>query len=154
MPNITSFKRMPTLQQFYVGLYPVLLAVQGISSRTLRMLLRTTWIYWIRKSEILNGLKIDQLGFTSLVENESKLTSWLWRYTLSQTELPLSMQQNQPQNEPNSTSETQFNESNIISNVTTLRTVIEHEDYKPGYEVSFVIPKNMLWIQVSKLVYA
>ena len=37
-----------------------------------------------------------------------------------------------------------FNESNIISNVTTLRTVIEHEDYKPGYEVSFVIPKNML----------
>ena len=87
--------------------------------------------------------KIDQLGFTSLLENESKLNSWLWRYTLSQTELPLSMQQNQPQNEPNSTSFTQFNESNIISNV-TFREVIEQEDYKPGYEVSFVIPKNVM----------
>ena len=78
-----------------------------------------------------------------MLENESKLNSWLWRYTLSQTELPLSMQQNQPQNEPNSTSETQFNESNIISNV-TFRAVIEQEDYKPGFEVSFVIPKNFM----------
>ena len=77
-----------------------------------------------------------------MVENESKLTSWLWRYTLSQTELPLSMQQNnQPQNEPNSTMKTQFNESNIISNVTYLHAVIEEE---PGYEVSFVIPKNVM----------
>ena len=135
---------------------------QQSKESVLELLERSFRRWWIRLNrfikleslKILNGLKIDQLGFTSLVENESKLTSWLWRYTLSQTELPLSMQQNKPQNEPNSTSETQFNESNIISNVTTLRTVIEHEDYKPGYEVSFVIPKNMLWIQVSKLVYA
>ena len=79
-----------------------------------------------------------------MLENESKLNSWLWRYTLSQTELPLSMQQNnQPQNEPNSTIETQFNESNIISN-TTSPAITEQKDYKPGYEVSFVIPKNVM----------
>lgn len=129
-----------------------ILPYQQSKESVLELLERSFRRWWIRLNrfikleslKILNGLKIDQLGFTSLLENESKLNSWLWRYTLSQTELPLSMQQNnQPQNEPNSTIETQFNESNIISNATS-RAITEQEDYKPGYEVSFVIPKNVM----------
>ena len=129
-----------------------ILPYQQSKESVLELLERSFRRWWIRLNrfikleslKILNGLKIDQLGFTSLLENESKLNSWLWRYTLSQTELPLSMQQNnQPQNEPNSTIETQFNESNIISN-TTSPAITEQKDYKPGYEVSFVIPKNVM----------
>ena len=129
-----------------------ILPYQQSKESVLELLERSFRRWWIRLNrfikleslKILNGLKIDQLGFTSLLENESKLNSWLWRYTLSQTELPLSMQQNnQPQNEPNSTIETQFNESNIFSNA-TLRAITEQENYKPGYEVSFVIPKNVM----------